>query len=143
MTWLIWSFFLTLFSQQTHSGYLSMAIISTFAQTRSIYIQAKYTYNAFTLLIFLEHICLFNPFCPADQNKFYANSVDSDETAHNEPSHQDLHRLSFCFDFRLRPNLELMVLTRFKNSRNSGMQMLQLCVTLRSVILIVGARAER
>ena len=28
-----------------------------------------------------------------------ANSVDPDETAHYEPSHQDLHCLSFCFDF--------------------------------------------
>ena len=28
-----------------------------------------------------------------------ANSVDPDETAHNEPSHQDLHCLAFCFDF--------------------------------------------
>ena len=26
---------------------------------------------------------------------FYANSVDPDETAHNEPSHQDLHCLPF------------------------------------------------
>ena len=29
----------------------------------------------------------------------YANSVDPDEMAHNEPSHQDQHRLPFCFDF--------------------------------------------
>ena len=28
-----------------------------------------------------------------------ANSIDPDETAHNEPSHQDLHFLSFCFSF--------------------------------------------
>ena len=27
----------------------------------------------------------------------YANSVDPDEMAHNEPSHQDLHCLPFCF----------------------------------------------
>ena len=31
-----------------------------------------------------------NTFCPADQNKLFANNVDSDETAHNEPSHQDI-----------------------------------------------------
>ena len=27
----------------------------------------------------------------------FANSVDPDETAHNEPSHQDLHCLPFLF----------------------------------------------
>ena len=30
---------------------------------------------------------------------FIANSVDPVETAHHEPSHQDLHCLLFCFDF--------------------------------------------
>ena len=29
----------------------------------------------------------------------FANSVEPDETAHNEPSHQDLHCLQFYFDF--------------------------------------------
>ena len=28
----------------------------------------------------------------------YANSVDPDETTHNEPSHQTLHCLPFYFD---------------------------------------------
>ena len=41
----------------------------------------------------------FNPFLPADQNNAFANDVDPDETAHNEPSHQDLHCLLPCFDF--------------------------------------------
>ena len=27
----------------------------------------------------------------------FANSADPDETAHNEPSHQDLHCLPFCY----------------------------------------------
>ena len=27
----------------------------------------------------------------------FANSADPDEMAHNEPSHQDLHCLPFCF----------------------------------------------
>ena len=27
----------------------------------------------------------------------YANSVDPDEMAHNEPSHLDLHYLLFCY----------------------------------------------
>ena len=42
--------------------------------------------------------CLFNPFSPADQElktDTSANKVDPDETAHNEPSHQDLHCLPF------------------------------------------------
>ena len=29
----------------------------------------------------------------------YANSVDLDETAHNEPSHLDPHCLQFYYDF--------------------------------------------
>ena len=37
-----------------------------------------------------------NPFSPADQIRFCANSVDPDETAHNHP---DIHCLPFCFDF--------------------------------------------
>ena len=41
----------------------------------------------------------FNPFSPAEQNSAFANSIDPDEMAHNEPSHQDLHCLPFCFDF--------------------------------------------
>ena len=46
-----------------------------------------------------------NPFSPAEQTVF-ANNVDPDETAHNEPSHQDLHCLPFCFDFDWDPYLE-------------------------------------
>ena len=30
---------------------------------------------------------------------FVTNSVDPDETAQSEPSHQNLHCLPFCFDF--------------------------------------------
>ena len=36
---------------------------------------------------------LFNTFNPVDESESIANSVDPDETAHNEPSHQDLHCL--------------------------------------------------
>ena len=41
---------------------------------------------------------VFNPFSPVDQTKAptLANSVDPDDTAHDEPSHQDLHCLQFC-----------------------------------------------
>ena len=38
------------------------------------------------------------PFTYADQQaNAYANRLDTDETARNEPSHQDLHCLSFFF----------------------------------------------
>ena len=37
---------------------------------------------------------------------FSTNSVPPDETAQNEPSHQDLHCLPFRFDFLLRPLFE-------------------------------------
>ena len=36
-------------------------------------------------------------FSLADQNYVFANSVDPDETAQNEPSHRDLYCLPFCF----------------------------------------------
>ena len=51
-----------------------------------------YSYN---LLIILSKLTL-----SALQPIFvlFANCTDSDETAHNEPSHQDLHCLPFCFE---------------------------------------------
>ena len=41
----------------------------------------------------------FDTFNSTDWKTGLANSVDPDEMAHNEPSHQDLHCLSFCFIF--------------------------------------------
>ena len=41
-----------------------------------------------------------NPFIPADQCRYLANSADPDERAHNEPSHQDLHCLPGNYLFR-------------------------------------------
>ena len=38
-----------------------------------------------------------NPFSPTDQPDTCANSVAPDETAHDEPSHQDLHSFFFFF----------------------------------------------
>ena len=35
-----------------------------------------------------------NHFGSVNQDR-HLNNVDPDETAHNEPSHQDLHRLTF------------------------------------------------
>ena len=46
-----------------------------------------------------SHECLFDPFNPVDRYNTCANDVDPDETAHNEPSHQDPHCLQFCFEF--------------------------------------------
>ena len=41
-----------------------------------------------------------NPFISADQCRYLANSADTDETAYNEPSHQDLHCLPGNYLFR-------------------------------------------
>ena len=46
----------------------------------------------------MSHINV-NSFRPADQYIYFANSVDPDETAHNEPSHQDLSCLQFLKRF--------------------------------------------
>ena len=49
------------------------------------------------------------------QTKAYAvaKSVDPDETAHNEPSHQDLHCLPFCFVFWLTFKYVKMDMSKF------------------------------
>ena len=77
-----------------------------------------------------ESSLLIKPFIPADPNLLFLNSVDPDETAHNEPSHQDLHCLAFYLMFWLRPLFETMILTRFKDGRdrfrNSGVKWLTL-----------------
>ena len=66
---------------------------------------------------------------------FYANSVDPDETAHNETSHHDIHCLTFSFDFWLRALFEIMVLTgcedqsvHFWSSGLKGLIVLFLCL---------------
>ena len=40
-----------------------------------------------------------NSFSSADRNNVFANSVDPDEIAYNEPFYQDLRCLLFCFEF--------------------------------------------
>ena len=66
------------------------------------YNSAKSTHLYFITQTFLHYSvqfpgnALFNPFIPADQKRNNANSADLDETACNEPSHQDLHCLSFA-----------------------------------------------
>ena len=47
----------------------------------------------------VESQCL--PFQPCrSMQTIYVNSVDPDETARNEPSHQDLHCLPFCLSVK-------------------------------------------
>ena len=49
-------------------------------------------------LTILRRLSILNSFtATGDNNIFFANSVDPDETAHNEPSHQDIR----CLTFRL------------------------------------------
>ena len=53
-----------------------------------------------------------------------ANSVEPDETARNEPSHQDLHYLPVCFDYWLTYLFITMDMSRFIDGKvyfiNSG-----------------------
>ena len=58
-----------------------------------------------------------------------ANSVDPDEMARDEPSHQDLYCLPFCFDFRQnKPLFASVDMSKLKEGRvhfrNSGMKRL-------------------
>ena len=45
----------------------------------------------------------------------YANSVDPDEMACNEPSHQDPRCLPFCFNFSPKLLFALVDMPKFKN----------------------------
>ena len=59
-----------------------------------------------------------------------AISVDQDEMAHYEPSHQDPHCCHYAFDFTLKPLFEAVDMSKFKDGRvhfrNSGMKGLKL-----------------
>ena len=44
-----------------------------------------------------------------------AYNVDPDETAHHEPSHQDLHCLPFCFDYFLSL-VAIIDMSKFSNA---------------------------
>ena len=53
------------------------------------------------------------------------NCVDPDEMACQEPSHQDLHCLPFCFDFKQKPHFASVDLSKSRmgeSVRNSGMK---------------------
>ena len=45
---------------------------------------------------FAHSVVKNNTFNPADQYRYLCKSVEPDEMAHNELSHQDLHCLPFC-----------------------------------------------
>ena len=76
-------------------------------------------------------------------NNCFANSVDPDEMACNEPSHQDLHCLPFCFEFCLWPLFGAIVLTWFKDERvhcwNSEMKELNCNIHFSLNILVAKA----
>ena len=46
-----------------------------------------------------NYIRYLTPLSHADPDSSFTNILDPDEMANNEPSHQDLHYLPFCFDF--------------------------------------------
>ena len=46
-----------------------------------------------------------------------ANSVDPNETAHVDPSHQDLHYLLFFSGYRIKPEFAAMDMSKFKDGR--------------------------
>ena len=55
-----------------------------------------------------------------------ANSADPDETARNEPSHQDLHCLPLCYWCLTEPPFATMDVSKFKDGkvhvRNLGLK---------------------
>ena len=74
----------------------------------------KTIYNHITVLKeTLIYFHLFSSFSPSDQTTFFANIVDPDE-----PSHQDLRCLLFCFHFWPRPLFGTIVLAKFKDGRS-------------------------
>ena len=64
----------------------------------------------------------------------FAKSADPDEMARNEPSHQDLHCLPFCFNFTLEPLFASGDKSKFKDGRvhfrNSDVKGLRLSLQL-------------
>ena len=43
----------------------------------------------------LQYVIIINTLSARDENNEFANSIDLDEVAHNEPPHLDLHFLPF------------------------------------------------
>ena len=76
---------------------------------------------------YLLYHCAFNPLSRVDQDRLFCKQcVDPDETAHNEPSHQDLHCLPFCSSFTTVTRLAAMHVSKRKDGivhfRNLGMK---------------------
>ena len=59
-----------------------------------------------------------------DQNRYPCKQWDPDETAHNKPSHQDLHCLRLCFVFWLTSLFATETMSKFNDGKvqfiNSG-----------------------
>ena len=80
---------------------LKTYIIATTKQQKSI--RNKIEAPVIFVTYKIAQVSTFNTYNPVDQFKYIyyangvdANNVDPDETAHNEPSHQDLHYLPVC-----------------------------------------------
>ena len=56
------------------------------------------------------------------QTNCFANSVDPNETAQPEPSHQDLHCLSLCSDFLLRFGIMVQPDSKMEESTSEVIQ---------------------
>ena len=70
------------FLNKTSGGFTYISGLNN--DTSAIYLEGKHRFKLYTAT-------------GNDRNRFFANSVDPDETAHTEPSHQDLLCLIFSF----------------------------------------------
>ena len=99
-----------------------------------------FQFTAFHMYMYVSMV--INAFNHVDPYRYlYPNSVDPDETAHNELSQQDPHCLQFYFNFWLGPLSGTMVLTRFKDGsvylRNLGMKGLNLTTKITGMAMKV------
>ena len=95
----------------------------------NLFYPSFFQFTAFHMYMYASMV--INPFNHADPYRYlYPYSVDPDETACNELSHQDPHYLQFYFNFWMGPLSGTMVLTRFIDGRvyfrNAGMKGLNL-----------------
>ena len=77
---------------------------------------------------------LINLFNPVAKTATFANNVDPDEMAHDEPSHQDLHCLPFCSWLTTNFLLGVMDVSEYRDGRiyfrNSGLKGINLVLKL-------------
>ena len=81
---------------------------------RRIFVMLKPIFSQRGFIIITHVLTIFSP---AVQTRHLANSVDPDETAHNEPSYQDLHCLPFCFVFWLTSPFAIMDLSNCNDGK--------------------------